>query len=261
MYFGFDNVSISFGKKNIVKNITMEFKKGEITTIIGKNGCGKSSLLRIISKAVKQDEGNVVLEGKKITSYKPTELAKRIAYLPQLHFSPPDIDVKTLVSYGRYPHLKLIKKLSESDYEIIAETIKITGLEHLQDQQVRTLSGGEKQRAWIAMTICQRADILILDEPTTYLDIGYQIEVLELVKNLNESLGLTIVMVLHDLNLAARYSHNLYAINDKSIYRSGKVADILSTDCLKDVFGIKANIIHDEENDCPFFIPLQAYAH
>ncbi len=258
MYFGFDNISIAYGKKEIVNNITIDFPRGEITTIIGKNGCGKSSLLKTISKAVKQTGGNVIFEDKKISEYKSTDLAKRIAYLPQLHFSPPDIDVKTLVSYGRYPHLKFIKKLSEKDYDIVNETIKITGLEHLKDQQIRTLSGGEKQRAWIAMTICQKADILVLDEPTTYLDIGYQIEVLELVKHLNEQLGLTIVMVLHDLNLAARYSHNLYAISDSKVYRTGKSKEILCHECLKDVFSIEANIFEDKENSCPFFIPLQS---
>lgn len=257
MYFGFNNISISYAKKEILKDITLEFTKGEITTIIGKNGCGKSSLLKTISKAVKPINGDVLLEDKKVSSYKSNQLAKRIAYLPQLHFSPPDIDVKTLVSYGRYPHLGFHKKLSKEDYDIIDETIELTGLKHLKDQQIKTLSGGEKQRAWIAMTICQQSEILILDEPTTYLDIGYQIEVLELIKKLNEKLGITIIMVLHDLNLAARYSHNLYALNDKSVYLKGKSEEVLNKTCLKEVFGIESTILFDEDNNCSFFIPIQ----
>lgn len=259
MYFGFDNVSIKYGKREIVNHITMEFPYGEITTIIGQNGCGKSSLLKTISKAVKQKGGTVVLEDKDINTYKPKNLAKRIAYLPQMHDSPQDIDVKTLVSYGRFPHLSVIKKLTERDYDIVNKTMKLTGLEHLKDQKLKTLSGGEKQRAWIAMTICQKPEILILDEPTTYLDIGYQIEVLELVKKMNEELNLTIIMVLHDLNLAARYSHNLYAIKDGKIYQMGKSEEVLSKDCLKDIFGIDAEIINDNHNNCPFFIPLKFY--
>lgn len=259
MYFGFDNISIKYGKKEIVNNITMEFPHGEITTIIGQNGCGKSSLLKTISKVVKPKSGMVILEDNDINSYKPQNLAKRIAYLPQMHYSPHDIDVKTLVSYGRFPHLSAMKKLTDKDYDIINETINLTGLRHLKDQQLKTLSGGEKQRAWIAMTICQKPEILILDEPTTYLDIGYQIEVLDLVKKLNEQLNLTIIMVLHDLNLAARYSHNLYAIKNKKIYQAGPSEKVLSKKCLKDIFGLEAEIMKDKVNDCPFFIPLNSY--
>lgn len=255
MYFGFKNMSIRYGKKEVVKNITLEFPKGRTTTIIGANGSGKSSLLKTISRAVTPFEGTPVYCGKPLKDYRPKELAKKIAYLPQIQTSPTDIDVKTLVSYGRYPYKRLGKGLSLKDAKIIDETIEITGLTALKNRPLEQLSGGERQRAWIAMIICQQPEILILDEPITYLDIGYQLEVMELVKTLGSSLQMTIVMVLHDINLASRYSHHLFALKDKTLHKSGAPREVISRKSLNDVYNIDAQIHEDVINLCPFIIP------
>ena len=255
MYFGFRNITIRFGKKTVLENLNLEIPKGKIVTIIGQNGCGKSSLLKTVSKAVTPKSGDAVYEDGELKRYAPKLLAQKIAYLAQVHTSPPDIDVRTLVSYGRYPYSKFGRGLTAADAEVIDRALEMTGLVGLQNQALATLSGGERQRAWIAMSICQEPEILILDEPTTYLDIGYQIEVLELVKNLNRTLGITILMVLHDLNLAARYSDILAAIKDGRVYVSGTPTEVLTVENLRTIFGIGSTVTRDEAHDCTFFIP------
>lgn len=258
MYFGFEHISISYKNRQIIEDLSVEFPKGSITTIVGQNGCGKSSLLKTVSRAVIPDTGKIVLEGKSIRKYSPKHLAQKIGYLAQVHTSPSDIDVRTLVSYGRYPHSKFGKSLTAKDVEIVDRALAMTGLEKLQNQMVATLSGGERQRAWIAMTICQEPEILILDEPTTYLDISYQVEVLELVQRLNKELGMTIIMVLHDLNLAARYSDYLYALKNGKLYARGTPQKVLTENNLKELFHIEASVHKDEINGCPYFIPLRS---
>ena len=173
-----------------------------------------------------------------------------------MHYSPPDINVRTLVSYGRYPHMRFGKGLSEQDRQIIDRTLEFTGLSDMAGRSVSTLSGGERQRAWLAMSVCQQPEILILDEPTTYLDISYQVEVLEVIRRLNEKSGTTILMVLHDINLAARFSDLMYALKDGKIHSCGEPAQMVSTGILSDVFEINARILDDTDNGCPFFIPL-----
>lgn len=257
MYFGFENISICYGKRNIVSNITMDFPKGEIICLIGKNGCGKSSLLKTVFGAVTPVSGRVVYKDRPVKKYDPRELAKRIGYLPQIHFSPPDIDVRTLVSYGRYPYRRFGRGMSYEDRKIIDETLDFTGLTGLGTQQLSKLSGGERQRAWLAMAVCQKPEILILDEPTTYLDIGYQIEVLDLIEKLNREYGTTIITVLHDINLAARYSHRLYAIRGGQVFACGCPEEIVTKDRLLEVFDIETEIFRDDINDSPFFIPLR----
>ena len=255
MYFGFRNITVDYGKKNILNSLSLEVPKGKILTLIGQNGCGKSTLLKIIPRAVTPKTGFCELDGKALRDYRSKLLARRIAYLAQVHTSPPDIDVKTLVSYGRYPYLKRGRGMTKADGDIVSNVLEMTGLERLATQPLSTLSGGERQRAWIAMTVAQEPEILVLDEPTTYLDIGYQIEVLELVKRLNKTLGITILMVLHDLNLAARYSDILAAIKGGRVFGSGSPYEMLTVQNLKELFGIDADIIRDDEHDCPFFIP------
>ena len=257
MYFGFQNISIRYGKKDVLRDVTLDIPQGSIVTIIGQNGCGKSSLLKTVPRAVSPRGGSVIYRDAPVFRLPPKERAQKIAYLPQVHVSPPDIDAWTLVSYGRFPHGKFGRGLLKTDREIIEQALAMTGLTDLAKRKVQTLSGGERQRAWIAMTIAQEPEILILDEPTTYLDVSYQVEVLELVKRLNREMGITIVMVLHDLNLAARYSSLLYCIRDGSVYASGAPEQILTEQTLREVFSIEARVLTDQDHDCPYFIPLK----
>lgn len=258
MYFGFKNISIKYENKEVVKDISMEFPKGEITTIIGANGCGKSSILRTLTKGVRAYSGGAFYCDKNLKKYKNKEISKKIAILPQVHSSPPDIDVKTLVSYGRYPYMSFGNRLTQNDWDIIYKTMQDTGIAHLGNEKVSTLSGGERQRAWIAMTICQQPEVLILDEPTTYLDINHQIEILELIKDLNKTRNITIIMVLHDINLAIRYSHYLYVIKNGSIFGQGTPNKIITSQLLEDVFSLKVDMYEDEVNKCTYFIPQRS---
>ena len=259
MYFGFKNIAIKYGDKEIISDVNLEFPKGKTTTLIGANGSGKTSLLKVVSRAVKPDKGEVIFNSRPLKQYRSKELAKKIAYLPQVHYSPPDIDVRTLVSYGRYPYKKFGKGLTKNDDVIIDRTIEITGLKNLENRLIETLSGGERQRAWIAMTICQQPEVLILDEPITYLDIGFQLEVMELVKKLGEELRITIIMVLHDINLASRYSHYLISLKDKRIYSHGNPREMITDESLNKIFNIRSQIFEDERNNCPFIIPEKAH--
>ena len=254
MYFGFENISVSYGKKQVLRNLTFEVPQGKIVTLIGPNGCGKSTLLRTFSRAVTPSSGHVLLDDQPISSFPPKKLAQRIAYLPQEYSAPPDIDVRTLVSCGRYPHSSLGRDMTAADTAAIDRALALTGMSELQRQTLATLSGGERQRARIAMNLAQQPEILILDEPTTYLDIGYQVEVLELVRELNRSLGLTVLMVLHDLNLAARYSDLLCAIRDGRLYAAGTPCEVITAGHLQKIFGIHAEIHYDETHQCPYFI-------
>ena len=199
MYFGFQDISITYGKRQILHNITMEFEKGKITTIIGPNGCGKSSLFKTVSRVVSPSEGNVIFEGKPIQSYPPKELAKKIAYLPQIHTSPSDIDIRTLVSYGRFPYKKFGGGMTMEDSEIIDQTLELTGLSRMSHRLLNNLSGGEKQRAWIAMTICQQPEILLLDEPAAGLDPRARIELRDILRALADK-GKTIFLSSHILS-------------------------------------------------------------
>lgn len=255
MYFGFQHVTIAFGRRVILEDVSMDFPRGRLTTIIGPNGCGKSSLIKTVSRTVVPASGSAVFQDRPVKSYPPKELARKIAYLPQVHMSPRDIDIRTLVSYGRYPYKRFGQGMTEEDSRIIDETLELTGLSHMGDRLLNNLSGGEKQRAWIAMTICQQPEILLLDEPITYLDVGYQVEVLELVRELCERLKITIVMVLHDMNFTARYSHRVYVLKDGRVQNCGDPDQIIDEENMERVFHIGSQIMRDEKNHCPFLIP------
>ena len=255
MYFGFQDITIAFGKRTILEHVTMDFQQGKLTTIIGPNGCGKSSLIKTVCRTVAPITGSAVFQDKPIQAYPPKELARRIAYLPQVHMSPRDIDIRTLVSYGRYPYKKFGQGMTEEDSRIVDEALELTGLSHMGNRLLNNLSGGEKQRAWIAMTIFQQPEILLLDEPITYLDVGYQVEVLELIHELGQRLNITIVMVLHDMNFTARYSDQVYVIKDGAVENHGSPDEIIDEANMENVFHIGAQIMRDEKNHCPFLIP------
>ncbi len=255
MHFGFRNISVRLGKNDVIQDLSLEVPKGKITTLIGKNGAGKSTLLKTVCRVVKPDAGQVVLEDRDIRKADAKQIAKRIAYLSQVHDVPSDIDVETLVSYGRFPHKKFGSGLTQADQRVIDSVIENMGLTPLKNRAVRSLSGGERQRAWIAMTLCQEPEILILDEPITYLDVGYRIEILELIRRLNRRLQMTIFMVLHDLNLAAKYSDELVILERGKIANAGTPEEILTQENLLQYFNIHTQIYRDP-NGAPYYVAL-----
>ncbi|MDD4726631.1 MAG: ABC transporter ATP-binding protein, partial [Tissierellia bacterium] len=248
-------IEIGYGDKIAVHKANIKINEGEVVTIIGPNGSGKSTLIKALSRCLKLRSGSVTLDGININKIPTKTVAKKMAVLPQVKSVSSDITVESLVSYGRYPHLDFRNRLTKDDNEIVEWAMEKTGLKRLKHRNVMTLSGGERQRAWIAMALAQKPQVLMLDEPTTYLDISYQLEVLELVKELNQTLGITVVMVLHDLNQAARYSDNIYVLKDGSICDYGKPNHIMKSNLLKDVFRVKAEVYEDKVNQCPYFIP------
>ena len=241
MYFGFCDISVNYGKNEILRGLTLDIPRSKIVTLIGQNGCGKSTLLKTVSRAVTPRRGEVRYLDKRLSSYPSKQLAQKIA-------------VGTLVSYGRFPYSRFGHGAAANDSAIIRRALELTGLTRLKDRTLSTLSGGERQRAWIAMTVAQQPEILILDEPTTYLDISYQVEVLELIKHLNRTLGITIVMVLHDINLAARYSDCLAAIRGGTLFACGTPRETVTKDNLRSIFEIEADVYRDPVHDCPYFI-------
>lgn len=249
------DLEIRYGDKVALQDANLQIYDGEIVTIIGPNGSGKSTLIKAMSRCLKPKEGQILLDGMNINKIPTKVISRKMAILPQVKNVSGDITVESLVSYGRYPHLRFGKRLNKSDYETVDWAIEKTGLTSIRKQNVITLSGGERQRAWIAMALAQKPEILILDEPTTYLDISYQLEVLELIKQLNESLGITVVMVLHDLNQAARYSDKIYVLNQGLIYKYGEPSKIINSELLNHIFRIEAHVYEDEINNCPYFIP------
>ncbi len=255
-----ENISVNYGEKEAVKNLSFEIDSGQIVTIIGPNGSGKSTLLKAMSRCLKPSTGNIYIDETNINEINTKTIAQKLAILPQVKNVSSDVSVEELVSYGRYPHLKFGKRLRKEDKEIMDWALEKTGLDSLRKRFVATLSGGERQRAWIAMSLAQKPKILLLDEPTTFLDISYQVEVLELVKELNETLGLTVVMVLHDLNQAARYSDTILVIKDGELCKLGRPSEIIKECLLKDVFRIEADIYDDKVNNCPYFIPKKTTA-
>lgn len=227
--------------KRIFNGLNIKVEKGKITTIIGPNGCGKSTLLSLLSKANKPEKGQVLLEGVDIKQIKGKHFSKRVAVVYQQNTSDLEMTVEELVGYGRSPYQGL-KNNTQGDKDIIDWALECTKLTEIKDKRLHELSGGQRQRAWIAMSICQKTDFLFLDEPTTYLDIHYQIELLELVKKLNATMGLTIVMVLHDINQAMQYSDYVIVMKEGQIFREGNPGEILDESLLEEVYHIKAKV-------------------
>lgn len=237
------NLAIAYEDKLIVDGLNMNIPKGKITTIIGPNGCGKSTVLKTIGRILKPKEGLVYLNGDDIRNLSTKEVAQKMAILPQSPQAQGGLTVGELVSYGRFPHKKGFGKLSPEDKKVIQWALDITKLTELEVTMVDNLSGGQRQRVWIAMALAQQTDLILLDEPTTYLDMAYQLEVLELLYNLNREESCTIVMVLHDLNLAARFADYMIAIRSGSIISHGTPEEIMTKKVLKDTFNIDAEIV------------------
>ncbi|MBB6446169.1 ABC transporter ATP-binding protein [Bacillus benzoevorans] len=250
-----EKLTLAYGDAIIIDELDLSIPKGEITVFIGGNGCGKSTLLRSIARLLKPKTGAVLLEGKAIAKMQTKEVARQMAILPQSPTAPEGLTVLQLVKQGRYPYQTWLKQWSEEDERKVDQALAATGIENLKDRPVDSLSGGQRQRAWIAMTLAQDTEIILLDEPTTYLDMTHQIEILDLLFELNEKESRTIVMVLHDLNLACRYAHHIVAIKDGKIFAQGKPEYEINSNLVKKVFDMECEITFDPLFGTPLCIP------
>lgn len=251
------NISVAYDDRMIIEHLSLDVPQGAITTIIGANGCGKSTLLKALTRIHKVEKGAIYLDGQSIATLPTKQVAQKIALLPQVLEATEGISVYELVSYGRYPHQKYLGSLTAYDRSRVHWAMEVTNTIGLANNDVDTLSGGQKQRVWIAMALAQDTDTIFLDEPTTYLDLNHQLEVLELLKRLNQENGKTIVMVLHDLNLSARFSDQLIAMKDGCIQYQGAVSDILTVSNLETIFNIKAHLVEDPIHKVPVLLSYQ----
>lgn len=251
-----EGLSLAYGDRLVVSELDLQIRAGAITTIVGANGCGKSTLLRACARLLPPRAGRVVLDGREIHRTPTKQIAREIGLLPQNPVAPEGIAVADLVGRGRHPHQRMLARWSPRDYQVVAESLEATDIADLADRCVDELSGGQRQRVWIAMALAQETDILLLDEPTTYLDVAHQIEVLDLLTDLNRSRGTTIVMVLHDLNLAARYADELVAMKDGQVHASGAPAVVVTEALVRDVFGMDSRVIPDPVSGSPVVMPI-----
>ena len=249
-------LTLAYDKVTIVDELSLEIPSGKVSIVVGANGCGKSTLLRALSRLLKPTGGQVLLDGGDIHSKPAKEVAKVLGLLPQTPNAPDGITVRELVSRGRYPHQGLFKRFSAEDDAAVERAMESTGTIELADRVVDELSGGQRQRVWIAMALAQETDLLLLDEPTTYLDVAHQLEVLDVVSELNRSRGTTVVIVLHDLNLAARYADYLVALKGGKIYAAGHPNDVVTEQAVKDVFGMPSRVIPDPVAGTPLVLPI-----
>ncbi len=249
-----EKIELRYADRTIVDELSLEIPDGGFTVVVGPNGCGKSTLLRALGRMLAPRSGRVLLDGKDIRSYRTKEVARRIALLPQSPLSPGAITVADLVARGRYPYQSMLRQWSPEDERVVAEALTEVGMRNAADQLVDELSGGQRQRVWIAMTLAQRTPVLLLDEPTTFLDIAHQIEVLDLCSQLHQS-GRTLVAVLHDLNLAARYATHVVAMRSGKIVMQGSASDVFTPELLREVFDLEALVLEDPETGRPLVVP------
>ncbi len=251
-----NHLSLAYDNLCIVESLDLTICGGKITTLVGPNGCGKSTLLRGISRLLKPSTGSVILNCQDIWKLPTRTLAKQLGILPQSPVAPEGLTVHELVAQGRYPHQSWFQQWSSEDERITAEALETTDMVDFADRPVDTLSGGQRQRVWIAMTLAQDSDVILLDEPTTFLDLAYQIEVLDLLYDLNRERGKTIVMVLHDLNHACRYADDLIAMREGQVMAHGLPTRVVNEAMVRDVFGVDCRVIADPVTGTPLIIPL-----
>lgn len=247
-------LSFSYGNRNILKEISARIKEGEITVLLGVNGSGKSTLLKMISRLLPANKGSIYLDKQDIVTYSNRNLAKKMAMLSQMNETL-EMTVFELVEQGRFPHAGAFKMLRKQDHQAIQAALVRTSLQHLQHHNLNELSGGERQRAWLALALAQETEILLLDEPTTYMDVHHQINILNLITSLNREEGKTVVMVLHDINQAMAYADQVIVLKDGHIYNSGPPLKVITPSMLQDVFQIKANIITDPDSQQTVYVP------
>lgn len=246
-------VSVSYKEKKVLEDISFSVEEGKIYSIIGMNGCGKTTLLRTLCRSKRPDKGNILLDGEDIFKTNTKKVARNMAILSQNNDSMSDVTVEALTGYGRFAYKKWYEGTSSEDKNIIEWALERSGMQDMRKRKINTLSGGERQRAWLSMLLAQKPRIMLLDEPTTYLDICHQMEIMELVSDLNKKDGITILMVLHDINHAARYSDELIVLDGHKIYEQGEPWEIIHRGVLEKVFHVEADVLKNEEGQPIFF--------
>lgn len=254
-----NKIVCGYDKKMIIDGLDVVIPSGKISVIIGSNGSGKSTLLKTFSKLIKPKEGQILLDDEDIQKIPQKQLAKQIGLLPQSPIVPENVSVSQLVSRGRFPYKEPFKDLSKKDYEAIDEAMTLMNINDLSQSFVDELSGGQRQRVWIALALAQESDILFLDEPTTFLDIAFQIEILDLLYEINRKKQTTIVMVLHDINLSARYADYVFAMADGKLVAQGDPKQIINEDLMKQVYGLECKVIQDPISKSPLIIPISRH--
>lgn len=249
-------LSLGYGGAPIVKNLSVDLPAGKVTIIVGANACGKSTLLRGLARLLKPSTGVVRLDGEDIRKVPTREIARRLGILPQTPTAPEGITVADLVGRGRSPHQGWFRQWTAADDDAVAAALNVTGTQQLAGRSIDELSGGQRQRVWIAMALAQETDVLLLDEPTTYLDLAHQVEVLDVVSELNARRGITVAIVLHDLNLAARYADHLIAMKSGEIVAQGAPGEVLTAGLVRDVFGLDSVVVADPVVGTPMVVPI-----
>jgi len=253
--FDLDDISVRYGDHTAVDGVSLQLRRDRITAIIGPNGCGKSTLLRAVARLQAPSVGRVTLDDQDVSNIPPRVYARRVAVLPQAPTAPESLTVADLVARGRDPHRRWWDGWSQADEDAVRESLAQTGLMDLAERSLESLSGGQRQRAWIALALAQRTDALLLDEPTTYLDIAHQLDVLDTVQNLHHERGLTVIMVLHDLSLAARYADEIVAIRDGRVVAAGNAHEVMTPDVLREVFDVDCRVLLDDDTGRPLVVP------
>lgn len=249
-------LSIGYGDQLIFENLDLTLIKGRVTVFIGPNGCGKSTLLRGIARLLTPHAGDIILAGQNISSFSSTDFAKQFAFLAQTPVAPDELTIFQLVKLGRYAHQSFLKEWSEEDSKQVEKALRATNIFDLQDRKLNEISGGQKQRAWISVVLAQNSDTIALDEPINHLDISYQLECLNLIKQINKDFDKTILLVLHDINLAARYADTIIALKDGKIRAQGSPKEILTSGLIQDIFEMENQIIEDPVFKTPLCIPI-----
>ncbi|MFE7779365.1 ABC transporter ATP-binding protein [Streptomyces sp. NPDC057445] len=251
-----ESVTLAYDQRVIAEDLSVGIPDNSFTVIVGPNACGKSTLLRALSRMLKPSQGRVLLDGQTIHSMPAKKVARTLGLLPQSSIAPDGITVGDLVARGRYPHQGLLRQWSREDERIVQESMTATGVAELAERYVDELSGGQRQRVWIAMALAQQTPLLLLDEPTTFLDIQHQLEILDLCAELHETQGRTLVAVLHDLNQAARYASHLIAMREGKIAAQGAPGEVVTAELVEHVFGVRSQVIDDPETGTPLVVPL-----
>lgn len=249
-------LTLTYDKHTVVDGLDLALPAGKITAIVGANGCGKSTLLRGLSRVLRPHTGAVLLDGADLRSMRPKQVALRVALLPQQPVAPSGMTVVELVGLGRHPHQSAFRPRTRDDDRIVAEALEATATLDLADRLVEALSGGQRQRVWIAMVLAQQTDVLLLDEPTSFLDLAHAVDVLDLVTDLNRERGTTVAMVLHDLNLAARYADELVAVKEGTVVAQGSPTEVITAERVRGIFGLTASVVPDPVTGTPLVVPI-----